>query len=107
MLLLALLVVLGNRAGGSFAAGALILAQVTALMIVWWIPDNQQSGESDQVGQSVAFGLGFFVVLSYAYQLVFLDARVFLPLKGQTLTLYLVAVIVFGAVLLGWRDGSS
>jgi hypothetical protein len=51
MLLLALLLVLGNRTSGPLAAVALISAQVVALMIVWWVPDERGSDERDQVAQ--------------------------------------------------------
>lgn len=102
MLLLALLLVLGNRT--PVAAVTLIMAQVAALMILWWIPDDKGEEEHDQVGPAVTFALAFYVVLSYVYQLIFEDANVFLPLAGQALTLHLVAAIILGVVLVGWRD---
>jgi endonuclease/exonuclease/phosphatase family metal-dependent hydrolase len=112
ILLLILLIVLGNHAeaiflnriGGLLAASALVIAQVVTLMIVWWVPDEVDPRQTEQVGPAVTFALAFYVILSYAYLLVFEDVHVFLPLRGQTLTLHLVAVVILGLVLVGWRD---
>jgi len=104
ILLLALLVVLGNRVVGPLAAVTLIAAQVVVLMLVWWVPGPREADQPEQVGPAITFGLAFYVILSYVYLLIFEDARVFLPLQGQSLTLHLVAVIILGVVLIGWRD---
>lgn len=103
ILLLALLVVLGNRTSGPLAAGSLVVAQIAVLLMLWWIPVEADPGERDDVGPAVALGLMFFVILSYVSFLVFQQADVFLPLEGQALTLHLVAVVVLGSVLVGWR----
>ena len=106
ILLLMLLVVLGKNLGGAVSSVALVAAQVVALMMLWWVPNPEPaaSKDRDQVGPAVAFGLAFFVILSYAYLLIFEEARLILPLRGQSLTLHLIAVVIFGVPLIGWRQ---
>lgn len=99
-----LMLIVGNRLVGIGSAGALILAQFMAVMLLWWVPIPPEADEIEQVGPSLSFGLFAFAVLVYAYSLTFeLGERVPL-IQGQVLFVLLIAGALVGLPRLFWRE---
>jgi endonuclease/exonuclease/phosphatase family metal-dependent hydrolase len=104
LLLLELLLVIGNRLGGLGAAGALIVGQFLVVMALWWVPVRPDPSEVEQVGPMLSVGLGAFVGLLYVYGLTFEYADTLMVMRGQALTVLLVASALAGGPMLLWRE---
>jgi endonuclease/exonuclease/phosphatase family metal-dependent hydrolase len=99
-----LVVVVGNRLGGFGAAGALIVAQFIAVLLLWWIPVPPDPAELEQVGPSIALGWLVYALLIYAYSFTFEYARVFTWLRTQGLVVVLITAALLGLSRLPWRE---
>ncbi len=104
LLLLILVVVAGNRVGGTFGAAALVVGQFVAILTLWWIPHFQESGEMEQVGPSFSLGLFLFAILVYTYSLTFENIPGLGRLRDQGLILVLVGAGLLGLMRLLWRE---
>ncbi len=104
LLLMVMLLVVGNRLPGLGAAGALIIAQFMAALLVWWMPSPPDPAEVEQVGPSMSLAMAVFIVLVYAYSVTLEYAAVGEWLKGQGLIVLLIAAAVVALPRLFWRE---
>ncbi len=102
--LLLMLIVVGNRLTGLGAAGAVTVAQLMAVLLLWWIPGPADPQEIEQVGPSFSVGLFAMVGLVYAYSLAFEYASVLPWLRDQGLVVVLLAAGLLGLPRLLWRE---
>ena len=104
LFLFLLMLMVGNRLRGLGAAGALIIAQFMAVMLLWWIPRPLEPQDIEQVGPSLSLGLSGCTVLVYAYSLAFEIGEAVRFLNGQGITILLVAGGMVGLPRLLWRE---
>lgn len=104
LFVLLLLILVGNRLGRPGGAGALIVAQFVAILLLWWIPTSPDPSELEEVGPSISLaGLTLFLLV-YAYSLTFEQFRLLLWLRHQALVVFLTAAGLLGIPRLPWRD---
>jgi endonuclease/exonuclease/phosphatase family metal-dependent hydrolase len=99
-----LMIVIGNRFVGVAAVLALILAQLMAVMVLWWIPVHSDSNTTEPAGPSVSIGIAVLFALVYLYSLSIGITRVPSFVRGQALTVILIAGAALGLARLGWRE---
>jgi endonuclease/exonuclease/phosphatase family metal-dependent hydrolase len=104
LFVLLLLLIVGNRVNGLGSASALLLAQFMAVMLLWWIPSPPEPDEVEQVGPSLSLGQFIFVALIYFYSLTFAASSELGFLRGQGLTVALIATVFVGLPRLAWRE---
>jgi len=99
-----LMIVVGNRFVGLAAVFALSLAQFMAVMLLWWIPVHNDSDLSDSVGPSISIGVAGLFVLIYVYSFSIGTTQIFSIVRGQALTVVLVAGAALGLARLSWQE---
>jgi endonuclease/exonuclease/phosphatase family metal-dependent hydrolase len=104
LFILLLLLIVGNRVNGLGSASALLLAQFMVVMLLWWMPSPPEPDEVEQVGPSLSLGLFIFAALTYFFSLTFAASSELSFLKGQGLTVSLIAAVFAGLPLLSWRE---
>jgi endonuclease/exonuclease/phosphatase family metal-dependent hydrolase len=104
LFILLLLLIVGNRVNGLGSASALLLAQFMAVMLLWWMPSPPEPDEVEQVGPSLSLGLFIFVALTYFFSLTFAVSSGLGFLRGQGLTVALIAAVFSGLPRLAWRE---
>lgn len=104
LFILLLVIVVGNRLGGFGAAGALVVAQFIAVLLLWWIPRSPDPTELEQVGPSISLGLLACALLVYAYSLTFVHVPALEWLGGQGVIVVLVAAALLGLPGLAWHE---
>ena len=104
LLLVAVLTTAGNRLGSSFGAAALVIAQFLVVLLLWWIPGSYDAQQVEQVGPSVSLAMIVFAAGVYGYGLTMLDTGSPAFLRGQGLTILLIAAILTAFPRLWWRE---
>lgn len=97
VILLMLFVVAGNRLIGIGAVIALLLAQLMAVMLLWWlfVPADDQNGP-DRTGPAITLGMAIYFVLVCAYGLTIDSGDGVVALHGQAPTILLSAAALLG-----------
>jgi len=104
LLLMLLAIVIGNRVTGPLAAVALIIAQLMAVLTLWWIPHTHESGELEQAGPSFSLGLLVMGILIYSFSLTFERINGLSRIYEQGLIVLLIGSALLGLVRLIWRE---
>lgn len=104
LLLVTVLIVAGNRLGTAFGAAALVVAQFLVVLLLWWIPGSYDTQQVEQVGPSMSLGMIIFAVGVYSYGLTTFESSTLAFLRGQSLTIVLVAAILTAFPRLWWRE---
>ncbi len=103
-LLFILLIVVGNRFGGTAGVCFLVIAQTMAVLLLWWIPRPLAPGQPDLSGPLLSLGMLACVLLVYLYSMAFEYAAAFPGLEGQALTAVLMASVLLCLPLLMGRE---
>ncbi|GAB4468509.1 MAG: hypothetical protein Kow00124_02690 [Anaerolineae bacterium] len=102
-LLFILLIVVGNRFGGTASVCFLAIAQTMAVLLLWWVPRPASPGQPDLSGPWLSLGMLACTVLIYLYSMAFEYTLAFPGLEGQALTAVLLASVLLCLPRLMWR----